>query len=233
MAINEEWLVSVNKKIAVLTKEVFRLHAESIDRKDDVKRLHAQLEDELLASTTKTSQSLNAAQNAMQTWSSDLETSVRDAHESAFRTAQKAYDERRGELEERSRRLVDFASSSLIQLRQSLADLKRKHEAQLAALSNAQQEIDKASEAALAAAGERHKRKLAARVTEANKEFNKLVMETAKEEEALKAKFDEEIAKLSHVDETEHFLHVRSDDELVIKASGLESRAVIRLKEQK
>ena len=43
----------------------------------------------------------------------------------------------------------------------------------------------------------------------------------------------EEIAKLNHVEETEHFLHVRSDDELVIKASGLESRAVIRLKEQK
>ena len=42
-----------------------------------------------------------------------------------------------------------------------------------------------------------------------------------------------EIAKLNHVEETEHFLHVRSDDELVIKASGLESRAVIRLKEQK
>lgn len=40
------------------------------------------------------------------------------------------------------------------------------------------------------------------------------------------------IKALPNIEETKHFLHVRADNDLIIKASGLESKAVIRLKEK-
>ena len=45
--ITDEWMFAVNKKIANLTKTVFRLHAETVDRKDELTLLKSKYEDEL------------------------------------------------------------------------------------------------------------------------------------------------------------------------------------------
>jgi serologically defined colon cancer antigen 8 len=192
MAIDETWLETVNKKIALLTKEVFRLHAESVDRKDDVARLQSQLEDELAASITNSKAALDEAERSMHTFKEDLDAIVRQTYEDQFKLAQKKYDDQRAQMEDCSHKLVEDVSTRMISLRQQVAELKRKAELQMSAFSKSQQELERASGEILAGIQERHKQKLGKHVTAANKEYNDLVIANAKREHELTSRFESE-----------------------------------------
>ena len=68
MEITDEWMHDVNKKIASLTRTVFHLHAETVDRKDENARLKSKYEDELAAAVTASQRSIDNAQKAVQNY---------------------------------------------------------------------------------------------------------------------------------------------------------------------
>ena len=82
------------------------------------------------------------------------------------------------------------------ELKQQVEDLKQKAEAQMTLFKNAQAELLNLSTSTVSQVEERHKKELEAHVNEANKKYNALVMQTAKKEEELKAKFENEISEL-------------------------------------
>ena len=72
-AIDEQWLYDVSKRIALLTKKVFRLHAETVDRRDDAKHLQQLLEDELATIKVQSKKAIDDANISLKTLHDDIE----------------------------------------------------------------------------------------------------------------------------------------------------------------
>jgi serologically defined colon cancer antigen 8 len=107
MNIDEKWVSVVNKKIALLTKEVFSLHAESVDRKDDVSRLQARLEVELATSVSNATAAIEEAEKQMRAVKADLESVIRQSYEAQFNAAQQKFDDQRARMEHKSHKMVE------------------------------------------------------------------------------------------------------------------------------
>ena len=141
--VSQEWMFTVNKKIAELTKTVFRLHAETVDRKDEVNELKARYEDELSAAVAASQKSIDQAQNEVQNYRQNIDALVRRAYETEFSKVRKQYDDVRSRLEAQSKRIIEGANEQLASLKSQIEALKKKADAQMALFQNAQQELTK------------------------------------------------------------------------------------------
>jgi serologically defined colon cancer antigen 8 len=192
----KKWMAEVGKKIADLTKTVFRLHAETLDRKEEVNDLRAHYEEELALAAEKSKQLIDEAQQNNQNYTEKAESVVRKAYDDEFAALQQQFNEIKSGLESQSQQLIDSSTQRIDALKAEIDDLRKKTEAQMASFQNVQAELQKLSHETVGNIAQRHKQELQKHVTQANARYNELVIEAAAKEETLKAKYDAEIAEL-------------------------------------
>lgn len=193
---NEEWLGNVDKRIAFLTKTVFRLHAESVDRKDDVAKLAQKLNDELDESKKASENALREVEKGLTTYRQNIDATIRQSYESEFSSVRKQFDNVRTQIESDSNSLIKTTSDIMMQIRQEFSELKALADIKLKEFSDTQMELQKLHDSVVIKVKEKNKRVLADTVTNANQQYNKVLMDTAKKEEELRAKNEEELNEL-------------------------------------
>ena len=193
---NPKWMYEISKKIATLTKTVFRLHAETVDRKEEVNELKQRYEDEIALAEAKSRSCIEEAQKQVQSYRENIDATVRMAYDTEFQKVRKEFDSIKNKLETQSKSIIDTAKAQLNDLKSQIDDLKSKADTQVSLFQTAQADLLNLSTDTIKKVEEKHKKELQQHVTDANKAYNEMVVITAKKEEELKKKYEAEIAEL-------------------------------------
>jgi F0F1-type ATP synthase membrane subunit b/b' len=92
---------------------VFPLHAETVDRKDEVKELKARCDAELAQTAEKSGQIIAEAQQEAQKSGENIDATVGQAHELEFVKVKKEFDQVKSNLYTQWRRIIDSATQPL------------------------------------------------------------------------------------------------------------------------
>lgn len=182
-----EWNWLANHKIARFTRQVYHLHTEAVDRKDMVDIRRCELEDELSFVRERSRGLLDAAQDALNIMTDILEPSFRAEYDRALRVCEVSLEDQRSAVSDKRHRLESDLFTSKQLIHKSLSEIRLLRDAHSVTIADLSREMTGKSASVVSAASERNKRRLCERVSAANAEFNRQVVEQAKREDKLKA----------------------------------------------
>lgn len=105
--IDPSWKYNVSKKIAQLTRVVFRLHTESLDRADLVAHIRQKCDDEIAAVIQRSSEAVQEAQHGAAEYRESLERILRDEYASKLQIRIKECQILKERLDSETKRVVD------------------------------------------------------------------------------------------------------------------------------
>ena len=190
------WQHNISKKIVQLTNVVFRLHADSIDNRDEVQRLREQYEEELSQIEAASKANLEVAQKEADDYHPAIESTVRSEFETKYNQTKIQFEKARAKLEVDSNRAIEAATARLSDLKGRVEALRLRAEQSTAVFMQANEEIQKLHHDAITRLDEKHKRELSKHVDDANAKYEALLASTAQKEEDLRMELDEEVEEL-------------------------------------
>ena len=168
MSIDENWRYNVSKKIAQLTKVIFRLHSESLDRHDLIARVKKKCDDEIASVVLKSSEVIGEAQKGASDYRENLEKLLRAEYDSKFeqvKTDFNLYKEKlQGDVENISLR----AEEQIKDLKTQLHELEEKADKTQWEFRKASEELSLRHEDVLKKVEEKHQREIETCVQQSN-----------------------------------------------------------------
>ena len=141
------WQHNISKKIVAMTKVVFRLHADSIDHKDEVALLRTNYETELSEIESSSRENLARAQQEANDYHPVIERTVRSEFETKFNQTKILFDATHEKLEADSTRAIETATrleeQRLKELSTHVDGAKAKYEAAVAAARKREDDLRK------------------------------------------------------------------------------------------
>ena len=195
MSIDENWRYNVSKKIAQLTKVIFRLHSESLDRHDLIARVKKKCDDEIASVVLKSSEVIGEAQKGASDYRENLEKLLRAEYDSKFeqvKTDFNLYKEKlQGDVENISLR----AEEQIKDLKTQLHELEEKADKTQWEFRKASEELSLRHEDVLKKVEEKHQREIETCVQQSNERINKMVADQAKKEEEIRIQMQKELVE--------------------------------------
>jgi hypothetical protein len=222
------WQRTISKKIAQMTRVVFRLHVESIDHRDETSQLKARYESELSQIEAESRDNLARAQVEANNYHPVIERTVRSEFETKFNQTKIQFDAAHEKLEADSNRAIETATARLNDLKSRVDVLRQKSAESTQVFTAANEEIRRIHADALRRIEEQHQREIARHVADANAKYDATVAAMQKAEDTLKREFEAEIAELrrtlasSQVSAVETLTKRQADLEAAVKS--LEAR---------
>ena len=190
------WQHNISKKIAQLTNVVFRLHADSIDNRDEVSKLREQYEIELSQIEAASKKHLAIAQKEADDYHPAIESTVRNEFETKYNQTKIQFEKARAKLESDSNRAIEAATARLSDLKGRVEALRLKAEQSAAVFNQANEEIQKLHQDTVARLDVRHKRELSKHIEDANAKYEALLASAAQREDELRMQFENELEEL-------------------------------------
>jgi serologically defined colon cancer antigen 8 len=194
--IDPVWQKNISKKIAQMTKAVFRLHADSIDHRDEVSQLKARYESELSQIEAESRDNLARAQVEANNYHPAIERTVRSEFETKFTQTKIQFDAAHEKLEADSNRAIETATARLNDLKARVDALRQKSAESIDLFTKANDEINRIHAETLQRIEDQHQREVSKHVDEANARYEAAVAAMRKKEESLKREFEAELEEL-------------------------------------
>ena len=194
--LNPVWQHNISKKISYLTKDVFRLHADSLDHRDEALNLTDDYERELAAIRDASQANLALAQKDADDRHPSIEHIVKTEFETKFNTIKIEFEKACQKVEDESNKVISFATEKLNQIKARVAELKKSANQTSENYRVANEELDKLLQDTLLKIDEKYNRQVQKKIDEANKKYEAAVLAGNKQEEELRAKFAAEMDEL-------------------------------------
>jgi serologically defined colon cancer antigen 8 len=223
------WKFNACKKIAQLTKVVFRLHTESLDRKDFVAHIKKKGDQEIEAIVQRSNEAIQEAQRDASEYRDTLQQILRDEYQAKFEHQLREYEVLKTKLDSEAKQIADRSALQLASLRKDLEALRAGGERSRAAFEDAARELARANQAVLDAMGQRHERELARCIAAGNERYNGLVVAHAGREDEIRRELQQEMVELRRAATADSLTQSealkRRAFDLENKVRGLESAA--------
>jgi hypothetical protein len=193
---DEDWRLSVSKVIANLTKEVHRLHVESMDLKEDVRNLRSDLQQELVTVESESVVAIQGIERKIQAMNSEFVNEIRQENEKDYRSLQRQFETKKMQTADLSQKLFDSVTGKILALRRQVSDLKKKVENRAKFVSDSQADLRRIQTETITKLKSRHQAILQKQVTRSNKEYNDFKLKSTKQEDSTKKKYDAEFESL-------------------------------------
>jgi serologically defined colon cancer antigen 8 len=204
------WNYNVSKKIVQLTRLVFRLHTESVDRADLVAHIRRKCDDEISSIVQHSSAALEEVQQGAADYRDSLERILRDEYSSKLQLQVKECQILKERLDSEVKQFIDRSIIQIGSLRKeveslkSCADCSRQHFEEQAA------ELSRQNQLALSAMERRHKQEMEHCVQKANDRYNEMVTASEQREEALRNQMQSEMAELRRSTMASSLVHAKN-----------------------
>ena len=192
----KEWIFDVSKKIAFLTKKVFRLHSEALDRKDEIKRLKEAMEDEYASSSAQTRKEMEGIKKYKQTFAQTADNLIRNEFQKEFNKISSKYDDERQRVEDRVTNITQMFVNQMKIYEKQYNSLQEKINQQKENKQKTQEMLNKIKNHSLEKLQEKHKNELEYIVNQENGKYNAYYKEMAQKEEKMKQQYEDELEKL-------------------------------------
>lgn len=190
------WKYNVSKKIAQLTKVIFRLHTESLDRRDLVAHVKKKCDDEIAAVVRHSNEIIMEVQKGASEYRENLEKVMHDEYNNKYEQVKLDFQAYKQKLDEDAKKISVRSEEKAKELEKQVDTLNLKLKEAETAFLKATTEIQSISDGMAVQMTENHKKELENLVTESNLKYNKLVVESAKKEEDLKLQFQKEMVEI-------------------------------------
>lgn len=190
------WQHNISKKIVSMTKVVFRLHADSIDHRDEVSQLQTNYEAELSEIESSSRENLARAQQEANDYHPVIERTVRSEFETKFNQTKILFDATHEKLEADSTRAIETATARLNDLKGRVEALKQKADHSTEVFEEAREEIKRLHADAVRRLEEQKLRELSTHVDGAKAKYEAAVAAARKREDDLRRRFDAELENL-------------------------------------
>lgn len=194
--LNPVWQHNISKKISFLTKDVFRLHADSLDHRDETLDLTDDYERELQEIRDASQANLALAQKDADNRHPVIENIVKREFDTKFNSIRVEFEKACKKVEDESNKVISFATDKLNQIKARVAELQKVANQNSANFQSANEELDKILQETLMKIDEKYNRQVQKKVNEANNKYKAAIAAGNKQEEELKAKFAAEMADL-------------------------------------
>ena len=197
--LDENWKYNANKKIAQLTKVIFRLHSESLDRKDVVAQVRKKCDEEISAIVLHSNEVINEAQRGANEYRQNIESLIKREYESKFDEIKEEYAITKEKLENDMVSISAHYENQLSDLQNQVSDLMQQTEKAEVAFKKAADHFSDDKTVLIREIEEKHKREIEECVQKSNEKINQLVIEHAKKEEEIKLQMQKEMVEQKRV----------------------------------
>jgi serologically defined colon cancer antigen 8 len=214
------WKYNVSKKIAQLTKVIFRLHSESLDRRDLVSHIKQRCEKEISNIVEQSGEAIKQAQQDAGDYKDSLERIMREEYEAKFQNHSSECTALKERLEAEAKALADRCFLQLSHMRREIDAMKTRADGYMAASSKALEDLDREHKKVLDLLLVKHKRELENTVNESNVKYNALVAESARREEEIKNEMQKEMFELKRTATADTHLQLEGLKRKVLELEG-------------
>ena len=215
------WKYNVSKKIAQLTRVIFRLHTESLDRRDLVAHVKKRCDEEIAAVVEHTNGVIEEVQRNSEEYRENLEKIMREEYEQKFEQAKKECEIVKEKIQNDGKQLVETYAIESARNQKEIENLKGQIEKAKRAFEDAADKLAQENKKIVDAMEEKHKKELESAINEGNARYNKLMMDTFKKDEALKLQMQKEMAEAKRNAVSESNVEI---DNLKKKVADLEKK---------
>ena len=208
------------KKIAKLTKTVFRYHTDSIDHRDAVTDLKQRYEAEVAAISSLSKELLEEERQECDDLHETIESVVKEEFEAKFQVTKQLFREAKVRAEKESERLLSTAKKKLSTLREDFKRLKETVENDIAEINNEAKEVQELHKSSIGNMHSARERKISNSIDEAREKHDMTLAQTRQKEKELKKQFQAELDDLRQaLDDAK----VSAEDALAKKQQNIES----------
>jgi serologically defined colon cancer antigen 8 len=194
--VDPAWKASISKKIAELTKIVFRLHSDSMDHRDSLLNLKESYEDEITLILNHSKEMLAAAQQEATSFHDAIQTVVKQEFEAKFERTRQEFDAAKSKLESQFTEAITRAESEIRTLKSQLAALRHHADSALSEFEGATKEVHEIQKKVLLRLDSNRKREFASLLEKANAKYEQTLLQTQQKEEEVRARYDKEVSEL-------------------------------------
>ena len=141
--LNPVWQHNISKKISFLTKDVFRLHADSLDHRDEALDLTDDYERELSEIRDASQANLALAQKDADNRHPIIENIVKKEFETKFNSIKVEFEKACKKVEDESNKVISLATDKLNQIKARVAELQKTSNQNTKNFKSANEEIYK------------------------------------------------------------------------------------------
>ena len=216
----------MSKKIAQLTRVIFRLHTESLDRRDLVAHVKKRCDEEIAALVQHTNDVIQEVQKNSDDYRDNLEKIMRQEYEQRFEQEKKECELVKEKIENEGKQLVETYAIESARNKKEIENLKAQVEKAKRHFEEAADKLAQENRKIIESIEEKHKKELESCVNEGNARYNKLMIESFRKEEEQKKQTQRDLAEAKRLAASES--HVEMEN---MKNKILELEKKIRLME--
>jgi serologically defined colon cancer antigen 8 len=190
------WKFNACKKIAQLTKVVFRLHTESLDRKDFVAHVKKKCDQEIEAVVQRSSEATQEVQRDASEYRETLQQIVREEYQAKFENQSREYEVLKTRLNSETKQVVDRSMLQISALKKEIESLRSGTEKAKQMFEDAVRDLEKANQKVIDAVAQKHQRELERCIQAGNEKCNALVLQNASREDEIRKELQQEMIDL-------------------------------------
>jgi serologically defined colon cancer antigen 8 len=194
--VDAHWKYNVSKKIAQLTRVIFRLHTESLDRHDLVAHVKQKCDLEIAAVVQQATEAINDCQRDAREYRDTLERILREEYEGKCSNHANEYRVVKEQLDSQVKRVVDRSLVQIAGMRKEIEAVRAQADKAKQFFEDASRELERGNHKVIAAMEAKHGQEMEQCVQTANQKYNLLVVESAARENEIRKELLKDIAEL-------------------------------------
>lgn len=184
--LDSNWKYNASKKIAQLTKVIFRLHSENLDRKDLVAHVKKKCDDEISAVIAHSNEVINEVQKNANNYRDGIEKLIQNEYNSKFEEVKEEYAQSTLELQEKVQNISNMYESQIDELKKKVDNLLVQNDKNKEEFNKAASNFTNNNDDLVQKLEEKHRKEIEECVQKSNEKINELILKSEKEKEELK-----------------------------------------------
>lgn len=193
--LEENWKFNVSKKIAQLTKVIFRLHSESLDRRDLVAQVRKKCDEEISAIVMHSNEVINEAHRGANEYRQSIESLLRSEYESKFDEIKEVYSMSKDQIQNDFQTISNHYEDKVSDLQNQVTELMAQTEKAELAFQRAADHFSQDKEILVNKLEAKQKKEIEDCIQKSNEKINQLILEHAKKEEEIKLQMQKELVE--------------------------------------
>jgi len=195
--VNSNYKYNVSKKIAQLTKVVFRLHTEALDRKDAISQVRKKCDDEFTSISKQVQEMQEKYQQEIKDVRENFMSTVKTEYEERMIQMKDQYNAERHKLDTQVSSIMSSSEGRINDLKGQLDQAKFQLENSRKIFLNATKEIMDKCDESVALLRKKHAEECSSLVNESNSKYNQLLLSSTKREDELMKKLEQHSMEMS------------------------------------
>lgn len=196
--VDPTWKADINKKIAQLTKTVFRLHSDSMDHRDSLNELKDRYQEEINEIMARGKEHLENLQKDADSFHPAIENVVSSEFKTKFDQTKQQFEAAKNNIYQQTEKLINIAKKELNETHLKLEQMKKKISNDKELYKNTITELNELKTKCFDIIDRKANKVISKHVNEANAKYEAAVQITQKKQKELSDKYNKELDDLKN-----------------------------------